>query len=200
MLRLVFRLLPGKNEIDSLFLDTTAGTARTEISRVLDERPRNANQLADDLDMEYGDVRAHLDTLESYDLITDSGDDYGKVHLLTERAKRASGHNRRPVFGCGQFIYLGSAVGDTGWFDKKKSWRQGRAGHVYDSRNDTKWLRFGPTFLGDECVHGRLRWPDVRDGGVHASQVRMDVCPNCGSGLPSDGRPVTCPKCGGNVQ
>jgi len=53
----------------------------------LDDRPRNANQLAEDLDLDYKTVRHHLDVLMDNDVVQRSGDDYGAVYLPTrERA------------------------------------------------------------------------------------------------------------------
>ena len=66
---------------------TRGGSNRIRILRALDERPRNANQLADDLDLDYKTVRHHLDVLEENDILTNSGDDYGAVYLPTDRAR-----------------------------------------------------------------------------------------------------------------
>ena len=66
---------------------TRGGTNRVRLLRALDERPRNANQLADDLDLDYKTVRHHLDVLIDNDVVNKSGDDYGAVYLPTERAR-----------------------------------------------------------------------------------------------------------------
>lgn len=66
---------------------TRGGKNRVRILRALDERPRNANQLAEDLDLDYKTVRHHLDVLSDNDIVTDSGDDYGAVYLPTERVE-----------------------------------------------------------------------------------------------------------------
>ncbi len=42
---------------------TRGGANRARILRALDERPRNANQLAEDLDLDYKTVRHHLEVL-----------------------------------------------------------------------------------------------------------------------------------------
>lgn len=64
---------------------TRGGANRVRILRALDERPRNANRLADDLDLDYTTVRHHLDVLTEHEIIRSSGDDYGVVYLPTER-------------------------------------------------------------------------------------------------------------------
>jgi predicted ArsR family transcriptional regulator len=65
---------------------TRGGANRARILRAIEQRPRNANQLADDLDLDYKTVRHHLDVLVENDVVTKSGDDYGAVYLPTERA------------------------------------------------------------------------------------------------------------------
>ncbi|WP_137287343.1 ArsR/SmtB family transcription factor [Halorussus salinisoli] len=66
---------------------TRGGTNRARILRALDDRPRNANQLAEDLDLDYKTVRHHLDVLMDNDVVRNSGDDYGAVYLPTEQAR-----------------------------------------------------------------------------------------------------------------
>ena len=55
--------------------------------RALANRPRNANQLAEDLDLDYKTVRHHLDVLVENDIVQSSGDDYGAVYLPTDAAR-----------------------------------------------------------------------------------------------------------------
>jgi DNA-binding transcriptional ArsR family regulator len=66
---------------------TRGGTNRIRILRAVDERPRNANQLAEELDLDYKTVRHHLDVLVDNDILTSSGDDYGAVYLPTDRVR-----------------------------------------------------------------------------------------------------------------
>jgi hypothetical protein len=44
-------------------LASSRGATRARVVRALDERPRNANQLAEELDLDYTTVRHHLDVL-----------------------------------------------------------------------------------------------------------------------------------------
>jgi DNA-binding transcriptional ArsR family regulator len=66
---------------------TRGGENRVRILRTLDERPRNANQLADDLDLAYKTVRHHLDVLTDNDILQKSGDEYGAVYLPSDRVR-----------------------------------------------------------------------------------------------------------------
>ena len=66
---------------------TRGGTNRARILRAVDDRPRNANQLAGDLDLDYKTVRHHLDVLVDNDVLRNSGDDYGAVYLPTRQAR-----------------------------------------------------------------------------------------------------------------
>jgi len=66
---------------------TRGGTNRVRILRALAERPRNANQLAEDLDLDYKTIRHHLDVLADNGIVQDSGDNYGAVYLPTDRVR-----------------------------------------------------------------------------------------------------------------
>ena len=66
---------------------TRGGPNRARVVRALDDQPRNANQLADDLDLAYNTVRYHLDVLEENGVITSSDADYGVIYLPSERAR-----------------------------------------------------------------------------------------------------------------
>ena len=68
-----------------LFVGTRGGENRVRIVSAIDERPRNANQLAEYLDVEYNTVRHHLDMLQEHDVIEPGGDAYGKLYFLTDR-------------------------------------------------------------------------------------------------------------------
>ncbi|KOX96687.1 MULTISPECIES: winged helix-turn-helix domain-containing protein [Halorubrum] len=66
---------------------TRGGPNRARLLRALDERPRNANQLAEDLDLAYKTVRHHLDVLEENDVVESTEQTYGAVYLPTERTR-----------------------------------------------------------------------------------------------------------------
>jgi DNA-binding transcriptional ArsR family regulator len=62
---------------------TRGGPTRVEILEALEERPRNANQLADALEYDYTTIRHHLDVLEENNVVASQGEDYGVVYLPT---------------------------------------------------------------------------------------------------------------------
>jgi DNA-binding transcriptional ArsR family regulator len=68
-----------------LLAGTRGGENRARIIRLLDERPRNANKLAEQLDVDYNTVRHHLDVLLEHDVVERGGDDYGAMYFLTDR-------------------------------------------------------------------------------------------------------------------
>jgi DNA-binding transcriptional ArsR family regulator len=63
------------------------GPTRVRILRALDERPRNANQLAEALGYDYTTIRHHLDVLLENNVVRRAGDDYGAVYLFTDQVK-----------------------------------------------------------------------------------------------------------------
>lgn len=63
------------------------GATRARIVRALDERPRNANQLATELDLDYSTVRHHLDVLMDNNLVRRPDDGYAAPYLFTEQAR-----------------------------------------------------------------------------------------------------------------
>lgn len=70
---------------------TRGGPNRARILRALNKRPRNANQLAEDLELAYKTIRHHLDVLEDNDVIESTDTDYGAVYLPSDRARREWG-------------------------------------------------------------------------------------------------------------
>lgn len=66
---------------------TRGGPNRIRIVEAVDERPRNANRLAEELDLHYETVQHHLDVLAENDIVESSGDEYGAVYLPTDRAR-----------------------------------------------------------------------------------------------------------------
>lgn len=71
-----------------LIAGTRGGPNRARIIRELDDRPRNANQLAEELDIEYNTVRHHLDMLRDHDVVEAGGQEYGELYFLTDQFDR----------------------------------------------------------------------------------------------------------------
>lgn len=68
-----------------LLAGTRGGENRARIIRTLEDRPRNANQLAEQLDIEYNTVRYHLDMLVEHDVLEEGDQEYGKLYFLSEQ-------------------------------------------------------------------------------------------------------------------
>ena len=66
---------------------TRGGPNRARVLRALDEQPRTANQLAEDLDLAYNTIRHHLEVLEDNGVVTSSDASYGVIYLPSERAQ-----------------------------------------------------------------------------------------------------------------
>lgn len=64
------------------------GESRARILQAIDEQPRNANQLAEALELDYTTVRHHLDVLIDDGVLKQTGDGYGDVYLPTDRARQ----------------------------------------------------------------------------------------------------------------
>ena len=70
-----------------LLASSRGGPSRVRILRAIDERPRNANQLAEALDLDYTTVRHHLDRLLENNVVRSTENDYGAVYLLTDQVR-----------------------------------------------------------------------------------------------------------------
>ncbi|SDJ30667.1 regulatory protein, arsR family [Halovenus aranensis] len=68
-----------------LFAGSRGGANRVRIVRELADRPRNANELADELDLNYNTIDHHLDMLEDHNVVEPSEHDYGKLYFLTDQ-------------------------------------------------------------------------------------------------------------------
>ena len=70
-----------------LLASSRGGPTRVRIVRALDERPRNANQLATELDLDYTTVRHHLDVLQDNNVVRRTDDEYAAAYLFTDRVR-----------------------------------------------------------------------------------------------------------------
>lgn len=64
------------------------GENRVRIIRALSEKPRNANQLSEKLDLDYKTVRHHLGMLENHSIVETGGGDYGEMYFLSDRFEK----------------------------------------------------------------------------------------------------------------
>lgn len=70
-----------------LLASSRGADSRVRLIRSLERRPKNANQLADDLDLDYTTVRHHLDVLLRNNVVRKGGEDYGAVYLFTDQVR-----------------------------------------------------------------------------------------------------------------
>jgi len=75
---------PLKYLLGWLIAGTRGGATRAKIIEALKESPRNANQLANLLGMDYRTMRHHLEVLEKNRIITSAGEAYGVTYFLTQ--------------------------------------------------------------------------------------------------------------------
>jgi DNA-binding transcriptional ArsR family regulator len=66
-----------------LIAGTRGGISRAKIIQILRETPQNANQLANQLGMDYRTIRHHLSVLEKNKIITSTGEGYGVTYFLS---------------------------------------------------------------------------------------------------------------------
>jgi predicted ArsR family transcriptional regulator len=70
-----------------LLASSRGGATRARLIELLDERPRNANQLATELELDYTTVRHHLDVLMDNNVVERTDNDYAAVYLFTDQTK-----------------------------------------------------------------------------------------------------------------
>jgi DNA-binding transcriptional ArsR family regulator len=66
-----------------LIAGTRGGGTRAKIIQILKETPQNANQLANQLAMDYRTIRHHLEVLQKNRIITSAGEGYGTTYFLS---------------------------------------------------------------------------------------------------------------------
>jgi len=67
-----------------LFVGSRGGTNRIRIMSVLRNRPRNRNQLATELGLDYKNIQHHIKVLEGNNLVTKVGNNYGVTYCVSE--------------------------------------------------------------------------------------------------------------------
>jgi DNA-binding transcriptional ArsR family regulator len=66
-----------------LFGSSAGAATRARVARAIREDPRNAQQLAEALTLDYSTIRHHLKVLGSNGLLTTTGQRYGQVYFLS---------------------------------------------------------------------------------------------------------------------
>ena len=77
------RVRPLKYLLGWLIAGTRGGVTRAKIIETLRESPQNANQLANNLGMDYRTIRHHLKILQKNRITTSAGDGYGTTYFLS---------------------------------------------------------------------------------------------------------------------
>ena len=71
---------------------TRGGVNRIRIIEVLSERPYNANQLSDMLEMDYRTIRHHLKVMTDNNILArPAGDSYGSMYFLSGMMEKHMG-------------------------------------------------------------------------------------------------------------
>lgn len=72
-----------------LIAGSTGGPNRAKIIMALHQRPYNANQLSETLNLNYKTVRHHIKVLEENNVITSAGKKkYGEMYFLSDEMER----------------------------------------------------------------------------------------------------------------
>jgi predicted transcriptional regulator len=66
-----------------LFAGTRGGDTRIKIITSLKEQPKNTNQLADALGLDYKAIQHHLNVLEKNNLVTRQGEKYNVMFFIS---------------------------------------------------------------------------------------------------------------------
>jgi len=66
-----------------LFVGSRGGTNRIRIMSVLRNRPRNRNQLATELGIDYKNIQHHIRVLEGNNLVQKIGNQYGLIYCVS---------------------------------------------------------------------------------------------------------------------
>lgn len=67
---------------------TRGGKNRLRIIMKLEEQPMNANNLSEELDLDYKTITHHIELMEEHNVVTTIGEGYGKNYVLTEQMEQ----------------------------------------------------------------------------------------------------------------
>ena len=71
-----------------LIAGTKGGVNRARIINILNNRPYNANQLSEVVDLDYKTVRHHLKVLSENNIIVSTGNGYGTMYFLSSTMEK----------------------------------------------------------------------------------------------------------------
>ncbi len=71
-----------------LILGTRGGLNRAKIIKKLYDHPFNANQLSEELNVNYRTIRHHIKILEDSDVVKSAGEKYGKIYFLSDNMEK----------------------------------------------------------------------------------------------------------------
>jgi DNA-binding transcriptional ArsR family regulator len=80
-----------------LIAGTRGGINRARIIMILNERPYNANQLTEKLELDYKTVRHHLDVFMKHGVVVTQGEVYGRMFFLS-REMESSYHDFEKIW------------------------------------------------------------------------------------------------------
>jgi len=89
MLTLKTRTIKAKSHLQTkivfwvLFVGSRGGTNRIRIMSALRKKPRNRNQLATELGIEYKAIQHHIKILEGNNLVRKIGNHYGMIYYVS---------------------------------------------------------------------------------------------------------------------
>lgn len=73
----------AKNLLFFIFASSRGGENRVKIMSALQKSPRNANQLANELGLNYRAIQHHIEVLEKNNIIVKVGEKYGATYFLS---------------------------------------------------------------------------------------------------------------------
>ncbi|WP_414469874.1 ArsR/SmtB family transcription factor [Methanobacterium sp. ACI-7] len=71
-----------------LILGTRGGVNRARIIKKLNERPYNAHQLSEELNVNYRTITHHIKVLEDSEVVKSAGEKYGKMYFLSDNMEK----------------------------------------------------------------------------------------------------------------
>jgi DNA-binding transcriptional ArsR family regulator len=67
-----------------VFAGSSGGPTRVQVVRALRERPMNAQQVSEVLQIDYKSIRHHLGVLQQNRIVLTEGDKYGKLYFISD--------------------------------------------------------------------------------------------------------------------